>query len=206
MNKKICEFVSVRLKLKVGKSKFDLMFGCFDGWNKIGIMSHIGKMFGLKNGYIEFSLKSNLNVYRSINYYKKITELSGKYVFDSRFNLKDRYELIYCRGRMGLRQFLIRNMETYNFSTFYEFLNMKQLVELIKFIYKADYLTNGCEILLANEKTSVSSLKDNSEIICHYRIKGENPKHIGTSSSDESEEEYDGLPYQEEEEEEVREV
>jgi hypothetical protein len=200
MKKEICKFVNLNLKLRIGKCKFETTFRCFDGWNKIGVMSHIGKMFGLKNGYIEFSLKENLNVYRSLNYYKEITNISGRYVFDSRFILKDRCILIDNRSRLGLKQVMIRNMESYNFSTFDENLNMKQLAFLIKFIYKADYLTKGCEIMLESEDMLVSSLKENCEIVCHYWLKGGNAKHIGTSSSDESEEEDDEIFYTEEEE------
>jgi hypothetical protein len=59
MKKEICKFVNLRLKLRIGNHKFETTFRCFDGWNKIGIMSHIGKMFGLKYGYIEFSLTEN---------------------------------------------------------------------------------------------------------------------------------------------------
>jgi hypothetical protein len=99
---------------------------------------------------------------------------------------------------MGLRQILIRNMDSYNFLTFDESLNMKQLTYLIKFIYKADYLTNGCEIMLENENVLVSSLKNNHEIVCHYWLKGGNPKNMGTSSSDEEQEEEDYFVEEEE--------
>jgi hypothetical protein len=90
---------------------------------------------------------------------------------------------------MGLKQVLIRNIDNYNFLTFDESLNMEQLTYLIKFIYKADYLTNGSEIVLENENVLVSSLKNNHGIVCHYWLKEGNSKNIGTSSSDEEQEE-----------------
>jgi hypothetical protein len=191
MKKEICKFVNLELKLRVGCYKFETAFSYFDGWNKIGIMSHIGKMFGLKYGYVEFSLNENLNVYRSLNYYKEIINISGRYEYDPRFILKDRCVAIDNLNRMDLKQFLIRNMDSYNFLTFDESLKVKQLA----------YLTIGCEIMLENEQFLISNLKDNCEIVCHYWLKGGNPKNVGVSSSDESDEEEDENYLTEEEEE-----
>jgi hypothetical protein len=70
-------------------------------------------------------------------------------------------------------------------TTFDECLSMKQLSDLIKYLHGADYLTLECNIMLESEDVKVSSGRNNSEIICHYWLEGENPKGIGTDSSDE---------------------
>jgi hypothetical protein len=106
------------------------------------------------------------------------------------------------------RQILIRCMDNYDFLTFDENLNMMQLASLIKYIYKADYLTIGCGIMLENEHALVAGLKNDCEVVCHYWLKGGGPKNLGTSSSDEDEEEEDENLYEvveDNEEEEIRE-
>jgi hypothetical protein len=50
-------------------------------------------------------------------------------------------------------------MDSYNQLTFDENLNMMQLSNLIKYLYKADYLTMGCEMMLEREFFLIAGLK-----------------------------------------------
>jgi hypothetical protein len=127
ISKKICEFINLKLKLSIGSLKFDIDFRCFDGWSKIGVMSHIGKMIGLKLGYIEFQKENSLSVYRSINYYEEIERIKADYRMDTRMILKDRCVPIDNLNRLGLKQILVRCLDSYNLLTFNENLNMMQL-------------------------------------------------------------------------------
>jgi hypothetical protein len=84
MVKKECEIILIDLELYIGKMK------CFDGCNKVGIMSHIGKMFGLNNGYIDFYTNFDLGSYRSIHYFGEMNSIKAIYRVNISMKLKDR--------------------------------------------------------------------------------------------------------------------
>jgi hypothetical protein len=206
MKKELCKFIDLDLRLKIGKNKYDVIFKCFTGWNKFGVMSHIGKMFGLDNGYISFSLKENISAFKSINYYKETSRISGIYENDPRFILRRKCTQIDSLKNLELKQILIRTMDSYKLQTFYEKLSLRQLSQLIKYLYRADYITKGSEIMLERDDLLVAGLKNNCEFICHYWLKGGNPKRIGCSSSDDDEDNEEEEIYTEEEEEEVENI
>jgi hypothetical protein len=205
MIKKECAVVDLKLEIYVGKCRFNVIMKCFDGWNKTGITSQIGKMFGLNQGYLDFYMKENLSTYRSIGYYDDITEVKAVYR-KNEMTMASNCETIDNLCRLGLKRVLIRKMDKYVATTYDENLSLKQLDYLIKYTHGADYLTVGYEIMLENENIMVSSLKDNCEIVCHYRIRGGGPKRIGTSSSyDDDDEEQEEPDLNENEEEEFEE-
>jgi hypothetical protein len=41
-----CAMVDMKLELYVEEMKFNMNLKCFDGWNKVGVTSQIGRMFG----------------------------------------------------------------------------------------------------------------------------------------------------------------
>jgi hypothetical protein len=62
-------------------------------------------------------------------------------------------------------------------------------VKILMFSRKIDYLTIGSNFVSENDKTKTSEFKWGTEIICHYRLNGGNPKNYGVSSNEEPEEE-----------------
>jgi hypothetical protein len=105
MRKEICRFFNMELKLVIGKNKYICTFSCFSGWNKFGLISHIGKMFGLEKGYIIFSVKEYLDTCKSINYYKDLARISGIYENDLKSLLRDRCLMINDRKSADLKQY-----------------------------------------------------------------------------------------------------
>jgi hypothetical protein len=115
--------------------------------------------------------------------------------------LMDRCILIESLKTLKPKQFRIRSLNKYSIITVDENLNLKQFIDVIMFLFKANYLSMGCNILIGDEEGKVSNLRKGAEIICHYCLNGGNRKGFGTESSDDEFEEEEQNENAEEEEE-----
>ncbi|MDR2641139.1 MAG: hypothetical protein LBC61_07870, partial [Candidatus Peribacteria bacterium] len=75
MKREECKLIILNLEAYIGKVNVNTKMLCFNGWNKSGLMSQIGKMFGLKNGYFDFYTRNELSAYRSIFIMKTVIQL-----------------------------------------------------------------------------------------------------------------------------------
>jgi hypothetical protein len=78
MEREECKIVDLDLEVYIGKLKVHMKMKCFNGWNKTGIMSQLGKMLGLKYGYFDFYTRNEVNTFRSIFYHKNFKMISRR--------------------------------------------------------------------------------------------------------------------------------
>jgi hypothetical protein len=115
-----CKIVNLKLEVYIDKLKIRMQMKCFSGWNKMGLMSHLGKMLGFKQGYFDFYTRNEISAFRSIFYHKNFEVIKAVYRINSDMDLSDRCINLESPRTKNLRQFRLRELKGYNFGTISE--------------------------------------------------------------------------------------
>jgi hypothetical protein len=117
-------------------------------------------------------------------------------------NLSGRCRNLKDLNSLNLKQYRLRDFDNYSFITIDKDLEIAQLSKILMFTRRADYITINNNFICEKCSMKISEFKDSSEIVCHNRLRGENPKKWGVSIDDDEEdsenEENEGFDEEEE--------
>jgi hypothetical protein len=105
----------------------------FFGWNKRGIMNHIVKVAGLKNGIFKLYADTKREEFRSIWYHEMLDTITAVYqigfIEDTEINLVS----VEALKNLNLKQFRIRTAIEYLFVTAGVNVQIGQLTRILRF-------------------------------------------------------------------------
>jgi hypothetical protein len=102
MERKECRLIELGLNLIIGKINIQTIMTCFDGWNRRGLISYIGRMMGMKKCTFDIYVDSECSPYRSIFYYNEFNSIKAVYREDEEVDLLSRFTLVESPKRMKL--------------------------------------------------------------------------------------------------------
>jgi hypothetical protein len=170
-----CNLFDLTLYLRMGNLKMRTKIKCFDGWNKRGLINHIGRVVGVKNGLFQINSNSYQNDFNSIFYYGSFKKLRAVYKKGNSQQTGLNFLSIENNDKLGLWQFRFRSEGRYSFLTFGKNFKIGDMIRIIKFVEKVDYITCGTKLLNEDDQNVISTLKWGSELISHRRLNGGSP-------------------------------
>jgi hypothetical protein len=132
---------------------------CFNGWNRKGLGNHIGKVLGLKNSIFQIYTNGEIEVLMSVWFHGDFDQITGIYQAGFVEGEGLNFTSVETSKNLGLWQFRLRTLCSYNFVSLSENVEIGKLIKIIKITGCGDYVTRRNCIVNEEDQTPANQLK-----------------------------------------------